>query len=162
MSYSHALVPLFSLPHVEDCHKRLRVLFGGEYIVDTKKAKLVYVFFICRLGGLLTFSRWLKPHYPIFFFESSHLFDKYLAEAVEYTEDESQYQTFDIVVGDRKALGAATKYVKGELKGLVTISFGAMDAWFEEDEQVFIHPKDPYKARIDLIQLHRLLERLQG
>lgn len=79
---------------------------------------------------------------------------------MKYTEDESQYQTFDIVVGDRKALGAATKYVKGELKGLVTISFGEMDAWFEEDEQVFIHPKDPYKVRIDLTQLHRLLERL--
>ena len=23
-----------------------------------------------------------------------------------------------------------------------------MDAWFEEDDQIYIHPKDPYKVKI--------------
>ena len=31
----------FQLPHVEDSVKRIRVLFGGEHIIDSKKAKLV-------------------------------------------------------------------------------------------------------------------------
>lgn len=39
-----------------------------------------------------------------------------------------------------------TKFLDGELAGLVSIDFGAMDAWFEEDEQIFVHPKDPYKV----------------
>jgi len=30
--------------------------------------------------------------------------------------------------------------------GLVKIESKAMDAWFEEDEQVWNHPKDPYKV----------------
>lgn len=43
MSFSHALTPLFPLPHIETAPKRVRVLFGGKYIIDTTKAKLVYV-----------------------------------------------------------------------------------------------------------------------
>jgi hypothetical protein len=34
----------------------------------------------------------------------------------------------------------------GALKGLVKLEFSAMDAWFEEDEEIFVHPKDPYKV----------------
>lgn len=33
----------FSLPHVEDCQKRIRVYFTGVCLIDTTKAKLVYV-----------------------------------------------------------------------------------------------------------------------
>ena len=32
-----------------------------------------------------------------------------------------------------------------------------MDAWFEEDEEVFIHPRDPYH-RIDVLQSSRKVE----
>jgi hypothetical protein len=92
---------------------------------------------------------WLKPYYPTLFFSSEDLPDKYLSESVNYTQ-ESQHKVYDVVVGDRRALGAATKYVEGELKGLITIAFGAMDAWFEEDEQIFGHPKDPYKVEWNL------------
>ena len=35
------------------------------------------------------------------------------------------------------------------LRDLVRFDFKAMDAWFEEDEQIFVHPKDPYK-RVDI------------
>lgn len=33
----------FSLPHVENSQKRIRVYFGGVCVIDTTKAKLVYV-----------------------------------------------------------------------------------------------------------------------
>ena len=35
------MAPPFSKPHIEDCKKRIRVLFAGTIIVDTKQAKLV-------------------------------------------------------------------------------------------------------------------------
>lgn len=41
-----------------------------------------------------------------------------------------------------------TLYTKGELAGLATVDFSTMDAWFEEEEQIFVHPKDPYKVWI--------------
>lgn len=72
--------------------------------------------------------------------------EKHLARSVNSSEDK-ECEVYDVVAGGKKALGAATKYTQGELNGLITISLGAMDAWFEEDEQIFVHPKDPYKVR---------------
>ena len=38
--------------------------------------------------------------------------------------------------------------VKG-LEGYVALAWNAVDAWFEEEEQVFVHVRDPY-SRIDV------------
>ncbi|GBE88016.1 hypothetical protein BKA93DRAFT_827453 [Sparassis latifolia] len=122
--------PPFTKPHIESSPKRIRVLFAGQYIVDTRQAKLV----------------WLNPYYPVYCFATADVPDKYLVDA--------KHQKYDIVVGHRKAEGALTKYSDGDLKGLVQIEFGAMDAWFEEEDQIFVHPKDPYK-RVDVLQSSR-------
>lgn len=37
------------------------------------------------------------------------------------------------------------------LDGHVTLAWDAVDAWFEEDEQVFVHVRDPY-SRIDVLE----------
>jgi len=36
----------------------------------------------------------------------------------------------------------------GGLTGTVRFDWAALDAWFEEDEQVFAHPRNPY-VRVD-------------
>jgi uncharacterized protein (DUF427 family) len=33
----------FEIPHIETSPKRVRVLFAGKYIVDTRNGSLVYV-----------------------------------------------------------------------------------------------------------------------
>jgi uncharacterized protein (DUF427 family) len=40
--------------------------------------------------------------------------------------------------------------------GYVAVEWGAVDAWFEEDEQVFGHPRNPYH-RVDCLRSHRRL-----
>lgn len=40
-------------------------------------------------------------------------------------------------------------FQRGPLEDFVRFPFDAMGAWFEEDEQIYVHPKDPYK-RIDI------------
>ena len=42
-------------------------------------------------------------------------------------------------------------YKRGELKGYFTVRFDAMEAWFEEDEQIYVSPRDPYKVRMGSI-----------
>ncbi|MGI8305568.1 DUF427 domain-containing protein [Saccharopolyspora hattusasensis] len=37
---------------------------------------------------------------------------------------------------------------------LVRLEWGAMDEWFEEDEPVYVHPRDPYK-RVDVLASSR-------
>jgi len=39
----------------------------------------------------------------------------------------------------------------------VALYWRKMDSWVEEDEEVFVHPRDPYK-RIDVLQSSRHLE----
>ena len=44
-----------------------------------------------------------------------------------------------------------------ELAGYVHLEWGAMDAWFEEDEEVYTHPRDPY-TRVDILASSRHVE----
>ena len=111
----------------EDTRRRVRALFNGVYIVDTLGAKFI----------------WEKPYYPTLFVPRSACCDKYFKDEGEHLRINVNGRTAD-----------ATAYTSGELDGLVKIPFGAMDSWFEEDEEVFVHFKDPYK-RIDILPTSR-------
>ncbi|KAG7451223.1 DUF427-domain-containing protein [Guyanagaster necrorhizus] len=123
-----------SAVRIERSLKRIRVLFGGVVIVDTKSAKLI----------------WDSPFYPLYYFNVSELPEKHL-QGKQATSDGSQY---DVVVGARKAPVALQVFSSGDRAGFFKLNFGAMDAWFEEEEQIFVHPKDPYK-RVDVLQSSR-------
>jgi len=52
---------------------------------------------------------------------------------------------------------AARVYADGAahgLAGVVRFEWAALDAWFEEDEEVFVHPRSPY-TRVDAIRSTR-------
>ncbi len=51
------------------------------------------------------------------------------------------------------APGAALRYERSpvpELRDAIRLEWHAMDAWFEEDEEVFTHARDPY-TRVDIL-----------
>jgi uncharacterized protein (DUF427 family) len=63
-------------------------------------------------------------------------------------------------VGDAVVEDAAWQYSDSPidaLRGLMRFDWAAMDAWFEEDEEVFTHPRDPYK-RVDVLRSSRHIE----
>ncbi|KII85194.1 hypothetical protein PLICRDRAFT_116610 [Plicaturopsis crispa FD-325 SS-3] len=123
--------------HIESTPKRVRVLFNGTFVVDTCEARLV----------------WEKPYYPVYFFGHQDLPEKYLQSTGSGSSDEGT--VYNLVVGSRHAPSSVVKYDGDHaLAGLLKIMFGAMDAWFEEEEEVFVHPKDPYK-RVDVLQSAR-------
>ena len=47
--------------------------------------------------------------------------------------------------------GKAWVYDDGIAKDRVRFQWDALDSWFEEDEEVFVHPRNPY-ARCDAIK----------
>ncbi len=66
-------------------------------------------------------------------------------------------RTSTVVAGGREAQGAAWRYEDSPieaLRDLVRFDWAAMDAWFEEDEEVFTHPRDPY-TRVDILASSR-------
>ena len=72
------------------------------------------------------------------------------------------YPQFYIPAGDvdagvlREAVRAETarEHTDGAIAGHVRFAWDAFDAWFEEDEQIFVHPKSPY-ARVDALRSNR-------
>lgn len=61
-------------------------------------------------------------------------------------------QWYDLRVGDRELRHAAWTLADEELRGKVVLTWqpGVLDRWQEEDEEVFAHPRDPYK-RVEAI-----------
>jgi uncharacterized protein (DUF427 family) len=59
----------------------------------------------------------------------------------------------DLHMDGRAVAGAAVAYDDGtvpELRDLVRPRWSSMDEWLEEDEPVYVHPRDPYK-RVDIL-----------
>jgi len=100
-------------------------------------------------------------HLPVFYFPMEDV-RMDVMEATEHTthsplKGDASYWT--IRVGDRVAENAAWSYLHPlpegpEIKGYMAFYWDQMDAWYEEDEQVFAHARDPYK-RVDVLPSSR-------
>ncbi len=50
---------------------------------------------------------------------------------------------------------------RADIKGHVAFYWNKMDAWYEEEEEIFVHPRDPYK-RIDVMPSSRHIRVVLG
>jgi uncharacterized protein (DUF427 family) len=128
---------------VERSPKRVRVLFGGEMLADSTDVRLV----------------WERPTYPTYYFPQTDVLTELLEDAGEVAQSlgGGDARVMTVTVGLRQAPHAALWYADAagsELEGLIRFDWRAMDAWFEEDEEVYVHPRDPYK-RVDVLQSSR-------
>jgi uncharacterized protein (DUF427 family) len=138
---------------LEANHRRVRVVVGGVVIADTIRS--LYLF---ETG-----------HLPVYYFPKADVrFD--LLEHTDHTthcprKGDAEYWT--IVVGDRRIENAVWGYPvplehAPDLGGYVAFSWNRVDNWFEEDEEVYVHARDPYK-RIDALRSSRHVEvRING
>ncbi|HEX8969129.1 MAG TPA: DUF427 domain-containing protein [Chloroflexota bacterium] len=131
--------------HVEPSPRRVRVTFNGQTIADSKRAVLL------RETG----------HLPVYYFPPEDVRQDLLESTDLHTrcpfKGEAAYWT--LRVGDRVADNAVWAYPdplpgREDIRGYQAFYWERMDAWFEEDEQVFKHPRDPYH-RVDVVQSSR-------
>lgn len=73
---------------------------------------------------------WTHPYYPTWFFPVADVDEAFAAGATAATE------------------------IHDDLPDHVSIRWDAIDHWFEEDVEVFVHPRDPY-SRIDALASSR-------
>ncbi|MCJ1257210.1 hypothetical protein MMC24_005035 [Lignoscripta atroalba] len=129
---------LVKRPHkIEKSPKRIRVLFNKKYIIDSTQAKYV----------------WEHPYYPQYYVPYDSLETN---EVHDNTDSEEGFTILKIEVGQRST-DRVLSFKTGLLRGLVRLEFSSMDAWFEEEQQIYVHPKDPYK-RIDIVQSSRTIK----
>jgi uncharacterized protein (DUF427 family) len=127
---------------VEPGAKWVRAYLGGELVADTTRPLLV----------------WEKPYYPAYYFPIDDLRVDLLEEdGVTHSPSRGDGRTFTIRAGGKEAPAAALRYDDSpfeQLRDAIRLEWDAMDAWFEEDEQVFTHPRDPY-TRVDILPSSR-------
>jgi uncharacterized protein (DUF427 family) len=126
--------------YFEDYPRRVRAVFGGETVIDSRRVKLLHE------TGLL----------PLYYFPFSDVRGD-LLEPTDHTtfcpfKGEADYRS--VRVGDRVASNAIWGYPQTipsapPIAGYVACYWDAMDAWFEEDEEQFVHAPDPYH-RVDV------------
>lgn len=128
---------------IEDGQKRIRTRIGGVTIADSTNVKMV----------------WEIPYFPTYYFPQDAVRMDLLSDSGETKRSPSRgtANLFDITVGDRSVPTAARVWNDAKLddvKGWVSFDWNSMDTWFEEDEEVYVHARDPY-TRIDILQSSR-------
>jgi uncharacterized protein (DUF427 family) len=129
---------------IESGSKRVRAYLGGELVADTTAPLLV----------------WERPYYPAYYFPLADVRTELLEAddgAVVRSPSRGHGRTFTIRAGGKVAHGAAVRHHESPilpLRDAIRLDWDAMDAWFEEDEEVFTHPRDPY-TRVDILPSSR-------
>jgi uncharacterized protein (DUF427 family) len=127
--------------HIELSPRRVRTYFAGELIAESERVLLVYE----------------SKRPPAYWFPTM---DVRMANLREHEPAENgEIMRWSVVVNDRVAENAVRAYTNpsGErdaLAGHVSFIWAAMDSWFEEDQEVFVHPRDPY-TRVDTVHTSR-------
>lgn len=81
-------------------------------------------------------------------------------EAARYWRPRAQeVQWYDLVLPGRRIPAAAWQWSVPGLEGYLSVSWypGVLDAWFEEEEPVITHPRDPGN-RVDVVSSSRHIE----
>ncbi len=98
---------------------------------------------------------------PVYYFPERDVRTELLTPSGHTAQNPHYGQTVysNIKVGDQVAENAAWTFTSPPadgpaLKGYVAFEWNKIDAWFEEDDEVFVHPRDPYK-RIDVTHSSR-------
>jgi uncharacterized protein (DUF427 family) len=127
---------------VEQGGKRVRAYLGGEVVADTTRPLLV----------------WEVPYYPTYYLPAADVAAELVPTGdVDHSPSRGDAAVLTVRTGTAEAAGAARRYDESpvdELRGHVHLDWGAMDAWFEEDEQVFTHVRSPY-TRVDILPTSR-------
>ena len=131
---------------IEPVEKWVRVYLDGEAIADTRKALLV----------------WESPYFPHYYLPPDDVRVDLLVATGEtrHSPSRGEAHLYTVKAPNKEAENAAWTYPDSpleEIRGYYRFDWRSMDAWFEEDEEVFVHPRDPY-TRVDIVRSSRHVE----
>ena len=128
--------------HSEPAPRRVRGFAAGKPVFDTTDA--VYV--------------WEWPNYPQYYIPLRDVDSELLVdEGHEQKLKRGNARRHGLRAGAEVRPGAARVYAEdadADVAGRVRFEWESLDAWFEEDEQVYVHPRNPY-TRVDALRSTR-------
>jgi uncharacterized protein (DUF427 family) len=126
--------------------RRLRGVFGGRTVFDTTNALVLFE----------------HDHLPVYYVPVADVDADALvsSDTTSHCPRKGDASYWSLVVGDRTATDAVWGYEANRIEGSPDLSgyrafyWNALDHWYEEDEEVFVHARDPFK-RIDALRSSR-------
>ena len=142
MTAGHPLA-LPPVNHTAPVPRRIRAVLDGHVVVDTMSALYLW-----------EWSRYPQYYIPVDDIDPAVLVD----EQHEQKLRRGTARRYALQIGEVLRPAALRIYgddatVEG-LAGRARFEWNSLDAWFEEDEQVFVHPRDPY-TRVDALRSTR-------
>jgi len=116
-------------------------MLGGQIVADTTSPLLV----------------WEIPYYPTYYFPQADVNTDLLVTTGETKKSPSRGEATQYVVKVDGSEGSAYAFKEPKadvLAGHYAFVWNTMDHWFEEDEEVWVHARDPY-TRIDILASSR-------
>jgi uncharacterized protein (DUF427 family) len=133
-----------AINHVEPVPRRIRAYLAGELVLDTINA--LYV--------------WEWPYYPQYYIPRADVRSELLVdEGTTHPTRRGVVRDFALQVHDTHRAGVARLVEQSpvdRLAGTVRFDWAGLDSWFEEGEQVFVHPRNPY-VRVDALRSSRTM-----
>jgi uncharacterized protein (DUF427 family) len=128
--------------HIAPVPRWVRATVGGQLVLNTTHA--LYV--------------WEWPNYPQFYIPLADVTPGLLLdEDYSRRSQRGTARRHALQIGDQVKPAAAWVYGADALAGLrdhVRFEWDALDSWFEEDEEIFAHPRNPY-VRVDALHSTR-------
>jgi uncharacterized protein (DUF427 family) len=130
---------------IEPIAKRVRSFVSGVAIADS-----------CRVMMMFETARLPVYYFPI---EDVRMDLLVATSTVVKSAAKGDATYYSIAVDGRTVENAAWRYLdptagSPEIVNLIAFHWKLMDAWFEEDDEVFVHARDPYH-RIDVLNSSR-------
>lgn len=134
--------PASHTDQVEPVPRRIRAELAGRTVLDTTRARYL----------------WEWPFYPQYLIPFEDLDpDAFTVTGATHERKRGTVVDLDLAVGDERRPRAGRRYERssiGDIVGLARLEWDALDAWYEEDEPVFVHPRNPY-VRVDALRSSR-------
>jgi uncharacterized protein (DUF427 family) len=126
--------PLVRIGHTEPVPRRVRATKNDEVVLDTTRAKYVF--------------EW--AFYPQFYVPREDVRVELTPTGDTEETDRGTLEWHDLGTAER----AARVVTDGPLSGHVRFEWEVLDHWYEEDEEIFVHPRNPY-VRVDALRSDR-------
>ncbi len=127
---------------IEPSPKRVRTYVEGHLVADSTAPLLV----------------WESPYYPTYYLPVADLHAKLEPSgSTRHSPSRGEGVQYDVLVDGVTKPAAALRYPDSpipELRDLVRLDWDLMDEWFEEDEPIYVHPRNPY-TRVDVLTSSR-------
>jgi uncharacterized protein (DUF427 family) len=136
--------PITALNHVEPVPRRIRAQLNGQVVLDSTRA--LYL--------------WEWPFYPQYLIPAEDIRSEFVSDGATHHLSRGEVISVDLRVDQMTQPHAGRRYVHASVAGIdgfTRFAWDAFDAWFEEDEQVYVHPRNPY-VRVDALRSRRRVE----